>query len=157
MPLQPWHATLEAILARKPEVVGICPQAVMQALVLRMDSLVVGIYTGSAYSKGEHGASFHEASILQSELGYIREWLRHHLSLHDEIELDWPISWGEKRCRRYYDMLWEDVYESKDAWATMEVPGNVTDAEWWPCRGTLIALLRHGGRSGLLSRQLVDV
>ncbi|CAJ1384290.1 unnamed protein product [Effrenium voratum] len=29
--------------------------------------------------------------------------------------------------------------------------------EWWPCRGTLIALLRHGARSGSLSRGLVDV
>ncbi|CAE7695093.1 DEGP2, partial [Symbiodinium sp. KB8] len=28
--------------------------------------------------------------------------------------------------------------------------------EWWPCRGTLIALLRHGRRSGLLSKGKVD-
>ena len=28
--------------------------------------------------------------------------------------------------------------------------------EWWPCRGTLIALLRHGKRSGLLSKGKVD-
>ncbi|CAE7752153.1 DEGP10 [Symbiodinium necroappetens] len=28
--------------------------------------------------------------------------------------------------------------------------------EWWPCRGTLIALMRHGKRSGLLSKGKVD-
>ena len=40
-----------------------------------------------------------------------------------------------------------------DAAAVLDSEG----LEWWPCRGTLIALLRHGRRSGLLSNGKLDV
>ena len=92
----------------------------------------------------------------------------------------WPLRVGWKRVQRYYDLLWQDVYDSEETWEIMETPGDISDdlyheafnevadvldnlsaehpelSEWWPCRGTLIALLRHGARSGVL-RNGVDV
>ena len=93
----------------------------------------------------------------------------------DPLEPDlWPLRTGWRRVQRYYDLLWQDVYDSEKTWEIMESPGDISDdlyheafnevadvldnlshlnfvSEWWPCRGTLIALLRHGARSGELS------
>lgn len=89
------------------------------------------------------------------------------------VEDLWPLRVGWKRVQRYYDLLWQDVYDSEDTWEIMESPGEISDElyhqalhdvadvlddlaqqkellEWWPCRGTLIALMRHGARSGEL-------
>ena len=73
--------------------------------------------------------------------------------------------------QRYYDLLWQDVFDSEITWEAMESrqrEEEISDdfyhqslkevaetfekmsIEWWPCRGTLIALLRHGARSGEL-------
>jgi len=178
-PIQGHLSVLDAILARKTEVVKVCPQAVMQALVMRIDALLVNVYIGSTDGRGDHFASLREAATRQAELDLLRQWLASIVGIREheisELNLDWPIVWGEKRCKRYYDILWDDVRGSKDAWAAMERPGDITDeqyhaaldsvasvldafgVEWWPCRGTLIAFLRHGRRSGRLSRGLVDV
>lgn len=174
-PRFPQDGYLAAIMNHKHHVSKVCPHAVMQALLLRIEALLLQIYTQPAQSRDQHLASFSEAATLHSHFTALTHWLRFVLRSESSPELGWPLSRGEKRVQRYYDMLWGDVYDSADTWAMMEQPGSISDElyhaafaevasvlgglglEWWPCRGTLIALLRHGWRSGNLSRGLVDV
>lgn len=171
-------ALLEAILAQKRVVAEICPLALMQALVLQIETLLVSVYQGTAENRNAHMSALSEASVLNAEVDLLRKWLVATLPGMDVESIGaWPIKRGFKRCHRYYDILWDDVHDSKETWAIMEQPGDISDelyhaalrdvadvldslggeVDWWPCRGTLIALMRHGARSGSLSRGFVDV
>lgn len=164
------------IWPRRVEIAGKCPHAVLQVIVLRIEKLLLGIYTNSAHSRNKHLSAFGEASDLHYEAQALEAWTSSTLGIEGETpRLGWALERGWERVRKYYDLLWSDVYQSGDDWSTMENPGETTDAiyhasfdevakvltslevEWWPCRGTLIAMLRHGKRSGPLSRGLVDV
>jgi len=174
-PLLVYQGLVAAILRQRREVAAICPPAVLQALVLRIEALLLQIYTGSSQSRNQHLASFNEASLLHSEFVALQRWLSEIPGFESTDEHGWPLARGLGRVQRYYDMLWDDVHNSEDTWEVMERPGEISDelyhaalddvasvlgdlrVEWWPCRGTLIALLRHGQRSGMLSRGLRDV
>lgn len=164
---------LMSVLQQQQRISTVCPTAVLQANLLRAEMLLLEIYTNSADSSGQHAVLFSEASRLNYEYSILHQWLE--ALLGSEATRGWPLAQGFRRVQRYYDLLWQDVYDSRDAWAIMEEPGLITDdlyhsamdevaevfgsmaLEWWPCRGTLIAFLRHGSRSGPLSRGLVDV
>ena len=174
-PLLNDYSLVERLLARKREVAAVCPFAVLQAMLLQSERLLVSIYRSSAESADVHAIQFSEASQLNLEFNLVQEWLREQLRLNrsdrSELSSKWPLAKGWRRVGRYYDLLWQDVYDSQDAWSRMEGEKSVSDeeyhkfffdvvdtfealdAEWWPCRGTLIAFLRHGARSGSLSKK----
>lgn len=174
-PVLAYSAVHSAILSLKSMVSSACPQAVMQALLLHMEALLVDIYTRSGQSREQQLSSFRESAAVHAEYVALERWLRGVFGGAPPPDLGWPLERGFGRVQRYYDMLWEDVHDSEDTWSIMEQPGEISDelyhaalddvaavlgaldVEWWPCRGTLIALLRHGRRSGLLSGGLLDV
>lgn len=39
----------------------------------------------------------------------------------------WPLRVGWRRVQRYYDLLWQDVYDSEETWEIMESPGEISD------------------------------
>ncbi|CAE8625722.1 unnamed protein product [Polarella glacialis] len=165
---------MNVVLQHDRRIAAVCPLAVLQALLLRSEMLMLGVYTNSAQSQDLHALHFSEASKKNLQYTALEQWIKSVLG-GPLPDLGWPLAKGWGRMMRYYDLLWTDVYDSEDAWAVMEQPGQISDdqyhdaladvakvlgglgVEWWPCRGTLIALLRHGGRSGRLSRGLVDV
>ncbi|CAE7019853.1 Ankrd54 [Symbiodinium sp. CCMP2456] len=171
-PLLNDYSLVERLLARKREVAAVCPFAVLQAMLLQSERLLVNIYRSSAESADVHAIQFSEASQLNLEFNLLQAWLQEQLRLNrSELSSSskWPLVKGWRRVNRYYDLLWQDVYDSEEAWSRMEGEKSVSDeeyhkfffdvvdtfealhAEWWPCRGTLIAFLRHGARSGSLS------
>ena len=155
----------------------------LQAMLLQSERLLVSIYTSSAQSADVHAKQFSEASQLNLEFNVLYAWLQDRLETNMGNVSDsrawsraWPLETGLRRTQRYYDLLWQDVYDSQEAWARMsESPDFISDSmyhqllkevaevfqglkiEWWPCRGTLIALLRHGARSGRLAGGKVDM
>ena len=193
-PLLNDYSLVERLLARKREVAAVCPFAVLQAMLLQSERLLVSIYRSSAESADVHAIQFSEASQLNLEINLLQRWLQETLRLglgrqntntknasgassgSDWPQSQWPLAKGWRRVGRYYDLLWQDVYDSQEAWSKMEEKTSfVSDeeyhrfffhvvdtfealkAEWWPCRGTLIAFLRHGARSGSLSGAKKDV
>ena len=196
-PLLGDYSFVEKLLSRRKEVAAVCPLAVLQAILLQSERLLVSIYTSSSQSSEVHAAQFSEASQLNLEFNILQSWLQKRLGPNASTERitapdststasnmkesssdwGWPLRAGWRRVGRYYDLLWQDVYDSREAWAKMDSPdvGELSDnlyhqllsevadvlesleAEWWPCRGTLIALLRHGARSGTLSEGKVDM
>ena len=176
LPLLGDYSLVEKMLSRKRDVVAVCPPAILQAMLLQSERLLLSIYRNSAQSADVHAAQFSEASQLNLEFNVVHSWLEQHLPMDGMRDWGWPLREGWRRVQRYYDLLWQDVYDSHEAWAKMEgKTPDVSDevyhqllfevaevlealeAEWWPCRGTLIALLRHGARSGPLSSGKVDV
>ncbi|CAE7535744.1 LNX2 [Symbiodinium natans] len=81
---------------------------------------------------------------LQMHTAIVQRLLR----LAKEIE-QWADSWRQEPT------ITDEQHEAAlaDVSAVFESIG----LEWWPTRGTLISLLRHGKRSGLLSKGKVDV
>eukprot|EP00927_Polykrikos_kofoidii_P077452 TRINITY_DN74393_c0_g1_i1.p1 TRINITY_DN74393_c0_g1~~TRINITY_DN74393_c0_g1_i1.p1 ORF type:complete len:583 (-),score=73.06 TRINITY_DN74393_c0_g1_i1:51-1799(-) len=179
-PLMGADQMLDAVIELKKTLAAQCPLAVMQVFLLKIEELLVRVVAGSSKEREFHLVALRDASEFHGEFSMLQAWLAHALpEISDEGKnpLGWPIEQGRSRCQKYYDLLWTDVHDSTDTWAIMENPGSITDQlyhaalkeiaevldsfgsgiHWWPCRGTLIALLRHGARSGSLSRGLVDV
>ncbi|CAK8998424.1 Ankyrin repeat domain-containing protein 54 [Durusdinium trenchii] len=144
-------------------------------MLLQSERLLVRIYTFSTDSADFHANSFSEASALNLEFNAVYQWLQQQIDAkvqEFDLGVGWPLKIGWKRVQRYYDLLWQDVFDSEHTWEAMErrqeqeeisdefyhkAFAEVADAledlslDWWPCRGTLIAFLRHGARSGELS------
>eukprot|EP00933_Yihiella_yeosuensis_P040635 TRINITY_DN34975_c0_g1_i1.p1 TRINITY_DN34975_c0_g1~~TRINITY_DN34975_c0_g1_i1.p1 ORF type:complete len:545 (-),score=85.94 TRINITY_DN34975_c0_g1_i1:649-2283(-) len=167
---------VSAILRGKKVVAASCPLAVQQAMLMRTERLLLEVYMSNSQSRDLHAKLFNEASQLNIQFNALADWTAASLGGKANVpDLGWPLDKGWARVQRYYKLLWTDVHNSEDTWAMMEEPGAITDGqyhdaiadvvkvfgdlglEWWPCRGTLIAFLRHGRRAGYLSRGMIDV
>mmetsp|Transcript_75444 Transcript_75444/g.201655 ORF Transcript_75444/g.201655 Transcript_75444/m.201655 type:complete len:298 (+) Transcript_75444:487-1380(+) len=90
---------------------------------------------------------------------------------------DWPVSQLQERIHSLVGRLHGEAATAQRVWTAMEQPGTVSEEqysrafsdvaatlqglglEWWPCRGTLIALLRYGSSEATLpdgSRHVVE-
>ena len=82
--------------------------------------------------------------LLRAGIGFLHRRVEESLRLmEDVLELPEEPELSEKA---YLATLWNFTQVMKGE-----------GMEWWPCRGTLIALLRHGTRSGFLADGQLDV
>ena len=68
-----------------------------------------------------------ELGVTQGSLEDKAAFLRFHLQDGELVDDLWPLRVGWRRVQRYYDLLWQDVYDSEETWEIMESPGEISD------------------------------
>ncbi|CAE7271183.1 unnamed protein product, partial [Symbiodinium microadriaticum] len=160
---------LSAIQRKQSAGLASCPCAFAAAATVGISMEMTGLEYGAVRTNFDYMTTFGRLTLLENAL---EEALKLCVELGAR---KWPIDYAEK-------ILWEiDRYvrenlQSIEAWvAESQEEVTITDEQhldaladaaevlgsegldWWPTRGTLIALLRHGRRSGPLSRGKLDV
>eukprot|EP00439_Symbiodinium_sp_Y106_P044945 s1813_g5.t1 len=161
---------VHAVIERRQELMlpDVCPCAVVAAAAVRMGMEMYIFENRAAHTNHEHVKAFHRFALLQ------RSMKEASAACLDEESRYWPVSQAVDVLLKAHGSMMERVQSMKD-WLVDSEETTITDEqhiealadaaavfdseglEWWPCRGTLIALLRHGRRSGLLSKGRLDV
>eukprot|EP00439_Symbiodinium_sp_Y106_P014573 s718_g2.t1 len=160
---------LSAIQREKTAPLASCPCAFAAAATVGISMEMVGLEYGAVRTNFDYMATFGRLSVLENALTEASK-----LCVEGEARF-WPIQYAEKLRSGMQGYVLENL-QSIDAWAAeSQEEVTITDEQhiealadaaavlgsegldWWPARGTLIALLRHGRRSGLLSKGRLDV
>eukprot|EP00931_Biecheleriopsis_adriatica_P040328 TRINITY_DN23108_c0_g1_i2.p1 TRINITY_DN23108_c0_g1~~TRINITY_DN23108_c0_g1_i2.p1 ORF type:complete len:381 (+),score=48.66 TRINITY_DN23108_c0_g1_i2:125-1267(+) len=127
---------------------------------------------GQGQDHQRHELLYHKLKRLQRGLKAAVD-----VGLQNGEMVQWPVEAALIRFGEKVKMLTSQYKVAEETWTKFDAPSNkdITDEqhfaalsdiasilherslEWWPCRGTLIALLRHGSRSGALADGRVDV
>ncbi|CAE8705170.1 unnamed protein product [Polarella glacialis] len=151
-----------------------CPPAVAAAAIWFFEERAAfAMYAtdSSQSSHGLHHSRFHQLGIYNTEMQAAA-----YICSPEEI-FGWPVneviesvsqiaSFFQHKVAEISSMFGEagdaenkDITDEQHSAALEDAAVVLNDLqlEWWPCRGTLIGLLRHGGRSGSLSQGRTDV
>ncbi|CAJ1339347.1 unnamed protein product [Effrenium voratum] len=143
-----------------------CPAAVAVAAGILMGGEVH--VSNSVRTNFDHEEHFNRLAVYERTMVEAAHECGH--------DVRWPLIFAYDVLRKVGDWLVHRVEKSQKLWdpdnieekeitdeqhiQALEDIAAVLDSEgleWWPCRGTLIALLRHGRRSGKLAGDRIDV
>ncbi|OLQ04133.1 hypothetical protein AK812_SmicGene12848 [Symbiodinium microadriaticum] len=148
---------------------GVCPCAVVVAAAVQLGIEAYNIEHGALHTNYDHVTAFHRTGVLDrtimnaSAICSVAEGRFWPIARAVDVLLTTKRSMME-RLQRVGD--WVATFQEEptitdeqhiEALADAAVVFDSEGLEWWPCRGTLIALLRHGKRSGVLSKGKLDV
>ena len=148
---------------------GVCPCAVVVAAAVQLGIEAYNIEHGALHTNYDHVTAFHRTGVLD------RTIMNASAICSVAEGRFWPIAHAVDVLLTTKRSMMERLQRVGDWVATFQDESTITDEqhiealadaaavfdseglEWWPCRGTLIALLRHGKRSGVLSKGKLDV